>query len=427
MREGSSGGSAGDSGGAESSRGGIRRRDLLRGGVAATLGAAALPLAGRAAAAEDDGKPRVRSYRRLGRTGLEIPDIGFGSSRLGSDEDLVRAALERGVTYFDTAESYRGGRSETTLGRALKGSREKVVIASKTSAGAQDKRDAMMGALEGSLKRLQTDRIDIYFNHAVNEPERMSNSEWQEFVALARKQGKIRFTGMSGHAGRLIECLDYALDHDLIDVMLVAYNFGQDPAFYSKFTRSFDFVAIQPDLPRVIHKAKQKNVGVIAMKTLMGGRLNDMKPYQTGQSTYAQAAFRWVLANPEVDALIVSMTSREELEEYLGASGSQRVAAGDLDLLERYAALHSGEYCRLGCNLCVSACPEGVPISEVLRTRMYAVDYRDLELAQGDYRELAVNASACASCSHLACAGRCPYGLDIARLTRDAHARLSVA
>ena len=93
-----------------------------------------------------------------------------------------------------------------------------------------------MRALEGSLRRLRTDRIDVYFNHAVNDVARMQNPEWPEFIARAKKQGKIRFTGMSGHGGRLAECLDYALDHDLVDVLLVAHNFGQDPAFYEKLT-----------------------------------------------------------------------------------------------------------------------------------------------------------------------------------------------
>ena len=124
-----------------------------------------------------------------------------------------------------------------------------------------------------------------------NDVARMKNPEWHEFTARARQQGKIRAVGMSGHAGRLIECLDYALDADSVDVILVAYNFGQDPTFYQPFTRSFDFIARQPQLPRVLQKAKSKNVGVIAMKTLMGARLIDMRPFEKGGATFAQAAW----------------------------------------------------------------------------------------------------------------------------------------
>src|SRR5690606_5594280 len=128
-----------------------------------------------------------------------------------------------------------------------------------------------------------------------------------------------------------------ALDQDMVDVILCAYNFGQDPAFYERFTRSFNFVANQPDLPRVLAKAKAQDVGVVVMKTLMGARLNDLRDYEAPNGTFSQAAFRWVLSNPNVDALIISMTSKADIDEYLGASGAVALAAGDLDLLQRYA------------------------------------------------------------------------------------------
>src|SRR5262249_33665684 len=255
---------------------------------------------------------------------------------------------------------------------ALRGKRDRVYLTSKTVTSATDRRDSMMRSLEQSLRRLRTDYVDVYFTHAVNEVERLKNPEWREFTARAKQQGKIRFAGMSGHAGRLIECLDYALDTDLVDVILAAYNFGQDPAFYQQFTRSFDFVARQPDLPRVLQKAKAKGVGVVAMKTLMGARLNDMRPFEKDGATFSQAAFRWVLSGKNADALIVTMTSSDQIDEYLGASGWQSAAGDDLPLLRRYARMNGTTHCRHGCQDCLSACPYGVPIGEVLRTRMYA-------------------------------------------------------
>ena len=293
----------------------LGRRELLRRGALAGVAAGLLPFTGgRAARAE--AQSTVKRYVPLGRTGFEISDISFGSSRLDAGEErLVLDALERGINYFDTAESYRGGDSEITIGNALRGKRDKVFIASKTHTSATETSDSMMQSLEASLRRLQTDYVDVYFTHAVNSVGRLENPQWHEFVEEARKQGKIRFSGLSGHAGRLIQCLDYALDRDMVDVILVAYNFGQDPAFYERFTQGFDFIARQPDLPRVLKKAKARNVGVIAMKTLMGARLNDMRPFEKDGATYAQAAFRWVLANPDVHALIISMTDS-------GGSGS---------------------------------------------------------------------------------------------------------
>ena len=133
---------------------------------------------------------------------------------------------------------------------------------------------------------------------------------------------------MSGHAGHLTDCLDYAIDTGKFDVILCAYNFGQDPRFYQRFLGGFDLVARQPDLPRVIDKAKERSVGVVVMKTLMGARLNDMRPYERDGATFAQAAFRWVLSNPNVDGLIVVDDQPRLDRRVLGRLGIARRARG---------------------------------------------------------------------------------------------------
>ncbi len=393
------------------------RRELLRRGLALGLGPALLPLAGAlpAAAAEP---PRVRRRVPLGRTGLLLSDIGFGASALSGDEALVRHALARGVTYFDTAEGYRGGSSEETLGRALAGHRGEVLLASKQSAGARAKRAELFEALEGSLRRLRSERIDVYFNHAVNHPDRLRNGEWHEFVSRAKAQGKIRFSGISGHGGRLVECLDLAVDEALVDVVLVAFNFGQDPAFHERFTGSFDFVARQPELPRVLRKARAKGIGVVAMKTLRGARLNDMRPYEGAGATFAQAAFRWIFATGLADALVVTMRSPEQVDEYLGASGASALHPADAGLLRRYARQTERSQCRYGCGDCASACPAGVSIPDALRARMYAADYGDPELARAALAE-AGGAAACLSCDGSPCASACPHGVAIPGLTQQ--------
>jgi len=396
----------------------VNRRDFLRLGAGAALG-----LAGADGLAQD-AAPGIRRYVQLGRTGLRVSDISFGSAS-SSDPELVTHALARGINYFDTAESYHWGGAEEAIGMALKGKRDQVVLSTKTKAGASDTRADMMKALEGSLRRLQTDRVDIYFNHAVNDVNRMQNREWWEFTELAKRQGKIRFRGMSGHGSNLVACLDYAVDHDLVDVILAAHSFGRDPSFIDRMRHTFHWAAIQPELPTMLEKAKSKDIGVVAMKTLMGGRLNDMRPYERAGGTFAQAAFRWVLSGPHVDALVVSMTSTQLIDEYVAASGGGKVAAADFELLARYAQMHGGTYCLPGCNACRESCPVHVPIAEVLRTRMYDVDYGDVRLARDEYAELAPAASACLTCSHRACLHACPAGIPIAELTRDAARRLA--
>jgi predicted aldo/keto reductase-like oxidoreductase len=399
----------------------IGRREFIRTGTLAGIGLG-LGTLGSAAAESVPHEPRVRRYSRLGRTDMQISDISFGADRLSTDqEDLVQHAYDRGINYFDTAETYRDGDSETALGHALRGKRHRIFLASKTLAWPDTSRQAMMQALEGSLRRLQTDYLDVYFNHAVNELERLKNPEWYAFVEAAKGQGKIRFSGISGHAGHLGQCLDYAIDSGNYDVILCAYNFGQDPLFYQRFLGGFDMVARQPDLPRILKKAKQRGIGVIVMKTLMGARLNDMRPYERGGATYAQAAFRWVLSNPDVDGLIVSMTTREAINEFVGASGFRSVHAEDLPLLQRYARVNGASYCKHACNACEDSCPAGVAIADVMRTRMYAIDYQDLRMARAEYAMIKHNAAACLSCSARPCAAACPHGLKIAELTAPTH------
>ena len=265
------------------------RRDFLRLGLGSALGLSSIAGSPPSTAAE----AQIRRYVRLGKTELKISDISFGSAS-SSDPALVRHAFDRGVNYFDSAESYRGGNSEEAIGEALQGKRDKVFLTSKTKAGANDTRKDMMQALEQSLKRLRTDYVDIYFNHAVNDVARMENQEWREFTALAKKQGKIRFRGMSGHGGNLVDCLDYAIDKNLVDAILVAYNFGQDPKFVDNPT----YVRLGGAATRVAACACESQSEKIRHRrdeALMGAKLNDMRPYENGGATFSQAAFRWTI------------------------------------------------------------------------------------------------------------------------------------
>jgi len=136
---------------------GLDRREFLQRGVLAGLGLARAPFAalagsGPAPLFPDMNSSRVRAYRTLGRTGLRVSDIGFGSRALAGDEQVVGHALNRGITYFDTAENYERGRAEATLGRALRGRRDHVVLGSKVECGPDYDRDDLMQTLDGSLK-----------------------------------------------------------------------------------------------------------------------------------------------------------------------------------------------------------------------------------------------------------------------------------
>ena len=394
------------------------RREFLRMGTGAALAVAGLAAA-RGDVRRANENARIRRYVRLGRTGLEVSDISLGSSG-NPDPEVVAHAFDKGINLFDSAESYRWGGAEESIGKALKGKRDRVILTSKTKAGASDSRSEIMKSLEGSLRRLQTDYVDIYFNHSVNDVDRLRNQEWLEFSELAKKQGKIRFRGVSGHGSKLAQCIDYTVDNDIADVILVAYNYGQDPDFLDKLRHTFHWSSIQPELPRLLAKARSRDVGVLTMKTLMGARLNDMRPYERPEGTFSQAAFRWVLSDPNVNALLISMSDVNEVDEFVAASGSESLGEYDRQLLERYAYLRAGQYCLPACNACADSCPQHVEIAEVLRTRMYDVDYGDRCLAKAEYAALDRGASACMDCATQPCLQACPIGVPIARFTRQA-------
>ena len=398
------------------------RRNFLKTGMLAT---AAITAPTRQPFARNF-KGEVKSYKRLGRTNLKVSDISFGTSRLRSGEEhLIHHAIDRGINYFDSAEGYTRGQAEKVLGNALTGKRDQVYLVSKTMIGPETKQTEMMERLEKSLKSLKTDYVDIYMNHAVNDVKVVANPEWLSFIELAKKQGKIRFTGISGHGGYLVDCINYALDHDMIDIMLTAYNFGQDPKFYEGLTRRFDWIATQEALPKAISRAKDMDVGVIAMKTLMGARLNDMRPYEQDGSTYSQAAFKWVLSNDEVDALVITMKTTEDIDEFLAASGSSQLSRIEDQLLKQYAKLNGMSYCKQVCNSCEGSCPAQVPIADVMRTRMYAIDYKDIEFAKDEYALLESDAASCLTCSGEPCKNACPKGVDISKWCAPTHKMLT--
>ena len=369
-------------------------------------------------------KENYSNIVKLGKTDINIPEIGYGSS-MTSEESVVAHAYDRGIRYFDTAESYHGGDSEISIGNALRSVRHEVIIGSKTnSRNNEDKKDFML-SLEGSLKRLRTDYVDIYFNHSVNSIARLENTEWWEFIDKAKEQGKIRYSGVSGHGSNLADCLEYCVDKNLVDVILSAFSFAQDPKFLEKLRHTFHFVAINPRLPEVLQKARDKGIGVIAMKTLAGARLNDMRPYEDQQLTYSQAAIKWALNTKYADAAVISMTSDSLIDELALINSNKFVENLSYDLLEKYFSINKHNICPPGCDICKNVCPNEVDIIDVMRSRMFAVDYKNPKNALISYSQIKNNAEACFSCSGEPCKDKCGYNLDIKSINDFSHKLLS--
>lgn len=399
----------------DDSRNGLSRRSLLAG--AGVLAGGAGLVGGckygsqlfllRSAPSADQPQPqwsesKVRSYKTLGRTGFEVSDISFGCSGL-SDPDVVRRALAKGINYFDTSPDYSHELSERSLGEGITGHpRERLFLASKFCTAKGHLANAtpvaeVIAAVEGSLQRLQTDYLDLVHIHAVNSVDRLMAPNLHEAFDRLKEQGKVRFLGVSSHTPDLETVMRHAIDNGRFDVIMVAYNFRN-----------------WPDLTNIFADAHRKRVGVVAMKTLKGAHhthLADFTP--TERESFAQAAFKWVLSNPNVDGLVVTMDKHELVDEYLVASG-QLPTDADIALLERYDSLIANEYCRPGCGDCLDACPHSVPVNDIMRYAMYYRNYGQEKEAMRLYAavEAGHTADHCASCS-APCESRCTFGIPI--------------
>lgn len=383
----------------------LTRRAFLKVGfvttAAATTGLSCLGKALDAVAAE--GRPSSNLvYRTLGRTGLKPTVVSFGAM-LTPDHEVIRAGFDMGINYVDTARRYLNGRSEGIVGRALKGYRDKVYVATKIAPASITRKD-IFNDVETSLSRLQVDYIDVIQLHGLDSKDRAFVPEIREALVDLRKQGKVRFFGVTTHTNQAQVINGIAEDPDkFFDTILVAYNFKSPP-----------------ELKAAIARAAKAGIGVIAMKTQTGGYKTDA----LGPVSPHQAALKWALQDTNVTNAIPGMRDMSMLQEDIAVMGMMKLTSTDKQILNRYAEAIEPYYCRL-CGQCEPTCPENVAVSTINRSLMYAEGYGDMELARATYREIEgrQTASACIDCA--GCAANCVNGIDIRAKMQRAGALLA--
>ena len=376
-------------------QGNLNRRDFLKTAsiTAVTAGAVGKATAQDAKLEHKNEQPDVMRYTRLGRTNLNVSVIGFGAMFISTDMNNVRIidmALERGVNYVDTAWAYTKHQSETEIGNTLSGKRDKFFLTTKVSpyrgqrmkllrdlqknmtatektdfrkkvtaaaieAGAKEEElkkrgrnhskrifgqtqgkmlDNMYGdklkkqdliavveqALEESLTRLKTDHVDVLFlPHGLDSPDHARYEDVHEAWAKLKKSGKARFLGAPNHRDT-IATYSACIETGLYDILMPCYC----PLNYNH----------PEDQDSVLKKAKEKDLGIIAMKTTGSkardtGRFKDVLAGKTyaemvdevvkGQGTPFQKSIAWVLSRPHIDMALVGMSNQQELEEDFGA------------------------------------------------------------------------------------------------------------
>jgi uncharacterized protein len=333
------------------------------------------------------------SYRTIGKTGLKVTSVGFGCM-ITSDQSVVERGADIGITYFDTARGYQGGNNERMVGAALKGKRKNLVLSTKTQA--KDKATALQH-IDTSLKELGTDFVDIWYLHGRSKIDEVTD-ELIDAQQTAKQAGKIRFAGVSTHAGQA-ELIPALVKTGKIDVILTAYNFTLDPA-----------------IGQALDAARKAGVGIVAMKVMAGGfrRVNPTdKNFAVLKRPGAMlAALKWVLNNPNVDTTIPSITDMDQLDENLKAM-SQAYSDADKKLLAAQMEYIRPLYCRT-CGECEGKCPQGLPVADILRYLMYSEGYGQFALGREHFRQLPeeLQTVRCVDCA--GCTIQCPNGVNVA-------------
>ncbi len=370
----------------------MNRRSFLTTGLA-------LPAAG--VLPEKAAEPKLK-YRVLGKTGLKVTEVGFGSEAV-SDASVIARAVDLGINFFDTARSYEGGGNERALAAGLGAKRKNVIIATRSYGG--DKK-TIAADLDTSLKELKTDYVDIWYIGNKDTPQQVSQ-DMLDFQREAQRAGKIRFRGLSMH--RTWGMLEYARDTGKFDVVMVPYNFAIG-------TRKDPFKMDATQLDFALGELQKAGIGAVAMKVMAGGYRDKNAPKDALEDVHKRpnafvSALRWALRTPAIQTTSVTMRDHDQLIENMQAMAAP-FSESDARTLTAHLEYIGPMYCRM-CYQCDGGCPEGLPVADVLRFLMYADGYRRFDIGYSRFSRLAedVRSIRCADCRQ--CAVTCPNGVAV--------------
>lgn len=327
-------------------------------------------------------------YRRLGKTELKVSLIGFGGipiQRISMEESarVIHRAEELGINFIDTARGYTV--SEEYIGYALKGRRDKWHVATKSMARTKE---SMIKDIDISLKNLKTDYIDLYQIHNIKEMDSynliVSENGALQALLQAKKEGKIGHIGITFHS---LDVLKHAIESGLFETVMYPFNIVENQA------------------EDAFKRARELDLGVIAMKPMAGGALKN-----------GTLAMRFIAENKNITSLIPGMADLNEVEENVKAienfSGLKEEEVKNCIKIRK----ELGEsFCRR-CGYC-APCPNGIDIPFNFILRAYYENYDLKDWAIDRYKSMKSHAEDCRECG--ICEGRCPYNLPIRKMLKD--------
>ena len=405
----------------------IDRRNFLKAAGAAGLGPV---LASTGATANQDKenteekiqKPKYPQVpkRKLGKTGIKVPCLALGGNQdLIANRIVLIKAPQWGLTYWDTAHNYRGGNSELGIGKYLSKNpqvRKNLFIVTKAS-GARNLTD-VQERFELSLKRMNTDYIDLYYGvHQCPDPAQLTD-ELKKWAENAKKQKLIRYFGITTHEN-MPKVLAAAAKCDWIDVVMTIYNFRlmQD----SRLNDAID----------ECHKAK---IGIIAMKTQgMRQKIETEKDKKLVEHflqrgfTEGQAKLKLVLEDKRFTAVCVGMQNLALLNSNVAAVlDKSELTQDDMAVFRQYAQATCSGYCAGCADICNAALPDTPYVSDIMRYLMYYKSYDEKTEAKRLFAQIPVGVrNKLLNMNYSLAEARCPQHLPIRELIAEAVGKLA--
>jgi uncharacterized protein len=402
---------------------GWSRRDFFK--ITGTVGMGALlsPLTAGARVGSHETDPLLAAdaarvpTRIFGRTGIQVPILALGGMfDTGANQLILKQALRWGVTYWDTADCYGNGESETGFGKYFaKYPRDRGKVFLVTKSDSRDP-DGMSRLLARSLKRLNTSYIDLYFLHGVRSIDELDDRT-RKWAQKAKADGKIKLFGFSAHRN-MAELLAGAAKLDYIDGIMLTYNFRTMHA---------------PEMKAAVDACVRAGIGLTAMKTqaerswLGGGRTEEvgaelMESFMGKGMTEHQAKLKAVWTNPHIASICSQMPDMTILKANVAAAtDAAPLTSRQMRLFERYASDTADQYCA-GCgHICEAAAAGRVPIGDIMRFHMYRQSYGRLDWARERFQSLGPEVHRRLAHTDFAAAEhRCPQKMPIARLMQRA-------
>lgn len=445
-------------------RGRVSRREFLGISGAVIAGASITPIS---LAAESKKEIKIKQTRVLGRTGFAASDIGMGCASL-TEGNLVRYAYDKGLNYFDTAETYGRGASESAIGKAMPYmDRKKIFVTTKLDLRMDDTEQALIERFQKSLGRLKTDYIDALLIAGATSVSQVKSEPFHAAVKKLKADGRLKHAGVACHGPRgmgdaMEKVLVAAAEDGRFDIMLLVYSFLN-----------------QKEGESILAACKKYNIGTTAMK-VAPGKLKDVPDFNSENPTAEQeerirmmkgfgmddeaaiaqvkamvegdkaardqtkpfvkkyglktedqlweASVKWVRQNSDMHTVCITMTDFDKADKAIALSG-ESLTSEQVSLLKDYSIKLGSTYCRHACNECAGSCRYAVPVSTIMRySYYYEQGYQ--RLAMEKYAALKTrnesNAISCAGCD-APCEGKCPYGVMVRNNLLNVHSMLTLA